>query len=242
MTENDIRHVCERFLKRYPGLSNFEIIIASSDKLPTAIRENENHVAGYVRGSETLFICQDRIEKPAEIEQCLRHEVFGHAVMDSLPRNVRNSMLDDMHYALCKDPEFRRKYDNMIATEYGGEISHNVLEEYFSRVAEGRIEINWSEKLIGNIREIIRSAFNKVNIQFPFNDLDVRYFLGKEIGRIASGEHVLSSQNTEALQRNEPFLARLEEFESRVSLHQSKSRLGNTASKSPVTSKPTPTI
>lgn len=171
-----------------------------------------------MRGSETLFLCKDRIQKPAEIEQSLRHEIFGHAIMDSLPKNVREKMLDDMHYALCRDPDFRKKYDDMVVKEYGGEINNDTLEEYFARVAEGKIELNFSEKLIANIREIFRGALNKANMKFPFNDLDVRHFLSKEISRIATGEHILSSQNKEALQRNQPFLARLEDFEARVSI------------------------
>lgn len=140
--------------------------------------------------------------------------------MDSLPKKVRESMLDEMHYALCRDPDFRNKYDEMVAKEYGSEVSHDTLEEYFARVAEGKIDLKFSEKLIASIREIFRSALNKANMKFPCDDLDVRYFLNKEISRIATGDHLLSSQNTESLQRNKPFLARLEDFEARVSMRQ----------------------
>ncbi len=219
MTENDILAVSARFLRRYPGLKEFQIVVADSNDLP-ANNIPEDQIAGLVRGSETLFLCKDRIQKPAEIEQCLRHEIFGHAIMDSLPKKVREDMLNDMHYALCRDPDFRNKYDEMVAKEYGGEVSHDTLEEYFARVAEGKIDLNFSEKLIASIREIFRSALNKANMNFPFSDLDVRHFLNKEISRIATGDHVLSSQNMESLQRNQPFLARLEDFEARVSMRQ----------------------
>lgn len=218
MTENDILNVSARFLRRYRGLKQFEVVVADSHELPSKAIQERDQVAGLVRGSETLFLCRDRIKKPAEIEQCLRHEIFGHAIMDSLPKNIRERMLDDMHYALCRDPDFRKKYDEMVAKEYGGEINHDTLEEYFARVAEGKIELKFGEKLIANIREIFRAALNKANMNFPINDLDVRHFLNKEISRIATGEHVLSSQNKEALQRNQPFLARLDDFEARVSM------------------------
>lgn len=216
MTEDDIRTVCQRFLDRHKGLEAFKVVLIPSDEFPAQKAILADQVAGYIRGSETLFMLTDRIHKPVEIEQSLRHEIYGHAILDALPKANRERMLDEVHYALCKDPEFRKQYDKLVAREYGGEISHDTLEEYFARLSEGRIEVSFSEQLIATLRDIIRAACHKAKLHFPFNDLDVRHFLKREIGRIASGEHQLSSQNAEALMRNRPLLARLEDYEERL--------------------------
>lgn len=216
MTEDDIRTVCQRFLARHKGLDAFKIVLIPSDEFPAPKAILAGQVAGYIRGSETLFMLTDRIHKPVEIEQSLRHEIYGHAILDALPKAHRERMLDEVHYALCKDAEFRKQYDKLVAREYGGEISHETLEEYFARLSEGRIVVSFGEQLIATLREIIRSACHKASLHFPFNDLDVRHFLKREIGRIATGEHQLSSQNAEALMRNQPLLARLEDYEERL--------------------------
>lgn len=218
MTEDDIRTVCERFLDRHKGLDAFKIVLIPSTDFPAPKALLADQVAGYIRGSETLFLLTDRIHKPVDIEQSLRHEIYGHAILDALPKAHRERMLDEVHYALCKDAEFRKQYDRLVATEYGGKISHITLEEYFARLSEGRIEVSFSEQLIATLREIIRAACHKANLHFPFNDLDVRHFLKREIGRIATGEHQLSSQNAEALMRNRPLLARLEDYQERLTI------------------------
>lgn len=216
MTENDIRKACLRFMDRHKGLSQFDIVLMESRKYPAPQYLPDDQVAGYIRGHNTVFILTDRIKKPVEVEQTLRHEIYGHAILDSLPSTKKHKVLDDVHYAICKDAEFRKKYDEFVVNEYGRKITKETLEEYFARVAEGRIKVSWSESIVASVRGIVRSAMSSIGLNLPFNDLDVRNFLTKEIRRIQTGEHQLNSQNAEALQRNKPFMARLEDFEDRL--------------------------
>jgi len=216
-TLSGYHQVAERFLKNNPGLSNFYITIYETVESSGLNNVPDNYVAGYVRGQNHLIVFADQITKDlSEFQKILRHEAFGHFAIDCLPDKERHQLFDDVARTLISDKDFHEKYLEKVAKEYGGDVTPNNIEEYFSIMAERKVELSFSDKVIGQVRELVRNALRHIGKSIDFNESDTKYFLGSFIERVGNGEIHPFSQNISAKEINQQLKPDPQDFVERV--------------------------
>jgi len=214
---NAFKQIADRFLEQHPGLQNLCITIFEDADTSGLRNVPENQVGGLIRGHNHLIVFANNITGGhGEFQKILRHEAFSHFAIDCLPTDKRQKLYDDVTRTLLSDKAFHHQYLSKIEDRYGKVINNDNIEEYFSTLAEKRIELSFSRQVIGKVRQIIRDALHRLDKSIDFNELDTQYFLHDFIKKVSKGDIRPSSTRMESMRTNRLMAPSTELLQDRV--------------------------